>query len=218
MALRVLFAGAYRPAGEVPVRLVDREYKRDKDGKFGSGGGGAEDDDVSTGPEYTVTGPVVVKVKKYDNAVVAGFTDHSGNHGPLDGQYVALGRRRMDSENPASDADLILPAGAAAGVAAGIDMVVAGRRDNPSLPTRDPDSGPRHLAGLTTADGYGVSSHWDQNGDIFAEGTVYVTISDERPGKGRTNRRGETVYDDYDIPMESATDLAKAITDAIPKH
>lgn len=42
MALRVLFAGAYRAAGEVEALRNARIYKRDKDGKFSSGGGGGE--------------------------------------------------------------------------------------------------------------------------------------------------------------------------------
>lgn len=41
MALRVLFGGAYRAAAEVDLLLRNsRTYKRDKDGKFASGGGG----------------------------------------------------------------------------------------------------------------------------------------------------------------------------------
>lgn len=48
MAVRVLFAGAYRSADAVEALLEQRPraartYKRDKDGRFGSGGGGVRD-------------------------------------------------------------------------------------------------------------------------------------------------------------------------------
>lgn len=179
MALRVLFAGAYRPAEQAQALLesVPRNFpgqSRDADGQFaggGSGGGGGTDDDDDLGAPL-VDPAVIGGVKVNSDMHVRAVNDPDGllsdNGEP--GRYVAVAESAKDG---ADEGIFYAPAQARA-IADRVDAVAAqARAATPPAHPADLDTprpaayedGPAMLAHGTAA-GHPVSAYHDAYDDM----------------------------------------------------